>query len=150
MLMLYLAFAVQPIPGHPAHPPAIIAGREPIYSAREAIAAAADAEGAGVPGLFHMRVRNAGWDRGRLFLNSELDYRDQRSLNIAISRPALIALAERFSENPESVFRGRTVQVRGRAMRTRITFFSQGRDTGLYYYQTQVEVTDPDQIVLID
>ncbi len=150
MLKFYLVLAAQPMAGHPADPPAVHGSREPIYSAREAIAAAADAEGRGVPGLFHLRVRNAGWDHGRLFLNSELDYRDQRSLNIAIARHVVFAFAERFAENPETVFRGRTVQVRGRAMRTRITFFSQGRDTGLYYYQTQVEVTDPDQIVLID
>lgn len=150
MFMLYLAFAVQPALGYPADQPSASMGRAPVYSAREAIAAAADAEGGGVPGLFHMRVRNAGWDRGRLFLNSELDYRDQRSLNIAISQRAVVAFAEHFAENPQTVFRGRTVQVRGRAVRTRITFFSQGRDTGLYYYQTQVEVTDPNQIVLID
>ena len=67
-----------------------------------------------------------------------------------LSPQAVVAFAELFSENPETVFRGRTVQVRGRAVRTRITFFSQGRDTGLYYCQTQVEVTDPNQIVLID
>lgn len=149
MLMLYLALAAQPVLGHPADSASISRG-EPIYSPREAIAAAADAEGAGVPGLFYMRVRNAGWDRGRLFLNSELDYRDQRSLNIALSQRAVMEFAERFSENPADVFLGRTIQVRGRAVRTRISFWSQGRLTDLYYYQTHVEVNDPDQIVLID
>ena len=38
----------------------------------------------------------------------------------------------------------------GRAPGSIMVAISQGRDTGLNYYQTQVEVTDPNQIVLID
>lgn len=151
MLVLTLALAAQPVPAlHLIDSMPVLAARERVYSSREAIAAAAEAEGHGVPGLFHMQVRNTGRDRGRLFLNSELDYRDQRSLNIAVSPQAAVALARRFANHPDSFFRGRTIQVRGEAVRTRITFYSQGRDTGLYYYQTHVEVTHPDQIVLID
>lgn len=118
---------------------------------RDAIVAAADAAPRGVPGLFAMRVAGTGRIGGRVFLNSEADYRDQRNLTIALSPTVAQQFANRYGAAPEVYFRGRSIEVRGAARRERIHFLDNWRrPTGLYYYQTHVRVTRPDQIVVVD
>lgn len=127
--------------------PTPVAGR---ISPREAIVAAADAAPRGVPGIFAIHVAGTGRIDGRVFLNSEADYRDQRNLTIAIAPPAAQALAQRHGAAPDAFFRGRNIEVRGAARRERIDFTDdRHRPTGLYYYQTHVAVTDPDQIRIV-
>jgi len=115
----------------------------------EAVMAAAEAAPGSVRGVFAMRVTATGWVRGRVYLNSENDYRDQRNLTINIAPRAAERLARRYGTRADRFFAGKRVEVRGIARRTRIDFVSRNRPTGLYYYQTQVAVTDPDQIVVI-
>lgn len=50
----------------------------------QAIHRAAEAAPSGVPGIYAMRVQATGRRGDRIFLNSELDYRDQRNLSIAL------------------------------------------------------------------
>jgi hypothetical protein len=118
--------------------------------APSAILAAADAAPRGVPGIFAMRVQATGVERGRTFLNSELDYRDQRNLTVAISWQAARALGARYGAAPDIFFRGKAIRVRGEARRVRIDFTDDGRPTGKYYYQTHVPVDSPDQIEVVD
>ena len=115
---------------------------------RDAILLAADAAPRAVPGTFAMLVRATGRERGRIYLNSELDYRDQRNLTINIDPAAAKALERRLGQAPDRFFKRKWIEVRGTAQRTRIGFFDDGKPTGLYYYQTHVRVTDPDQIIL--
>ena len=119
-------------------------------SPEEAVMAAAEAAPGGVPGVFAMRVTATGWVDRRVYLNSENDYRDQRNLTINISPGAAAALARRHGARADRFFAGKAIEVRGTARRTRIDFISRNRPTGLYYYQTQVAVTDPDQIEVVD
>lgn len=131
--------AAQPVPGEPA-----------ILSPREAITAAADVAPAALPGTFALRVQRAEQVRQRLYLNSERDYRDQRSLTIRVEASALRELADRYGPSPERYFLGRDIVVRGAARRTRIDFTdSRGHPTGLYYYQTHVAIRDADQIFVV-
>lgn len=116
---------------------------------REAIVAAADAAPGAVRGVFTLAVAATDRDHGRVFLNSELDYRDQRNLTVVISPAAARALEQRHGRPPEAFFKGRAVLVNGLARRVRIDFIADGRPTGKYYYQTHVQVTDPDQISVV-
>lgn len=144
-LVLPVAVSLAGCATYPA--PASIAGR---ISPREAIVAAADAAPRGVPGIFAIHVAATGRIGGRVFLNSQGDYRDQRNLTIAIAPPAAQALTQRHGAAPEAFFRGRNIEVRGAASRVRIDFTDdRHRPTGLYYYQTHVAVTDPDQIRIV-
>ena len=131
------------------------AAPEPVSTAgaitpREAIVAAADAAPAGIDALFALRVQAAGRNGGRVYLNSERDYRDQRNLTINVAPDAASALRHRYGAPPDRFFVGRTIRVRGTARRVRIDFVTDGRPSGRYYYQTHVAVTDPDQISLVD
>ena len=127
--------------------PAQVAGR---ISPREAIVAAADAAPRSVPGVFAMHVTTTGRIDGRVFLNSEADYRDQRNLTVAIAPRAAQALAQRYGAAPDAYFRGRNIEVRGAARRERIDFTDdRHQPTGLYYYQTHVAVTEADQISVV-
>lgn len=126
------------------------AAAQPVLSPREAIVAAADAAPAPIPGTFALHVQRAEQVRGRLYLNSERDYRDQRNLTIRVEDGAIRQLAVRYGAPPERILLGRDILVRGAARRTRIDFIdNRGRPTGLYYYQTHVAIHDADQISIV-
>jgi hypothetical protein len=124
---------------------ALTAGVRPMTSV-EAVIAAASASGAGVRGVFTMVVRRAEPVGPRFFLNSETDYRDQRSLSIAVHPSALPDLRARYGGNLRRAFLGKDVRVYGYARRQRIDFTVHGRPTGKYYYQTHVTVTNARQV----
>lgn len=112
----------------------------------QAIQLAADAAPRGVAGTFVLQVRGTGTDDGRVYLNSETDYRDQRNLTIAITPAAAGALAARLGASPSVALEGKRIVVGGVATRVRIDFTIDGHPSGKYYYQTQVQVTDAAQI----
>lgn len=120
-----------------------------VISAPAAVLAAADAAPRGYPGRFGMVVKRAEQVGPRLFLNSEADYRDQRSIAIAIEPLAQIALRRIHGPDLRAAFLGKAIQVDGVARRERIDFLANGRRTGKYYYQTHVAVTRADQITLV-
>jgi ribosomal protein S13 len=112
-------------------------------------AANAGAEGKGIRAVFSMPVQRANKVGPRYFLNSEKDYRDQRNLSVAIDKGAYRALRERYGKKLDLAFRGQRVRIYGVAHRVRIGFMVNGQRTGLYYYQTQVAVTDAGQIEIL-
>lgn len=117
-----------------------------LVTPQQAIFMAASAAPAGVEGVFVMRVQATGLQRDRTYLNSELDYRDQRNLTIAIAPIAARQLAERLGEHPSVALKGKDILVRGKAVRTTIRLIADGRVSDKYYYQTHVNVADPAQI----
>ncbi len=117
----------------------------------DAVFAAADAAPGAISGVFTMRVRAGGRERGRIFLNSEHDYRDQRNLTIRLEPAAAQFLEQELGMPPEGFFLGKSIRVLGQARRERIDFIrSSGRRSGLYYYQTHVAVNDPEQIEIVE
>ena len=114
-----------------------------------AVMGAANAWPDSYPGRFAFEVLGSGEDDGHAFLNSQADYRDQRTLTVRIPASARSAFTSRFGEDPTAFFRGKTIAVTGEARRVRIDFLNAGRPTGLYYFQTHVVATDPDQIAVI-
>lgn len=102
-----------------------------------------------VPGRFVLHVRSAGRQDGNVYLNSELDYRDQRNLTVAIMPAAIDALAQRYGQPPDAFFLGKNIVVDGAARREKIVFMTNGMPSDKYYYQTHVVVERDDQIRLM-
>lgn len=119
-------------------------------SPQDAIFAAAEAVPEGVSASFKMTVVAGGTDRdGDVFLNSEEDYRDQRCLTLAISPSVALAYQDATGTPITEGLMGETLTIDGVAQRTRIDFISDGSRTGLYYYQTHIQVNDTSQIRIL-
>lgn len=114
----------------------------------QAIQLAAEAAPGGVRGVFALQVQATGTQDGYTYLNSELDYRDQRNLTIEIAPGAAGQLETRLGAHPLVALKGKRILVNGVAARTKILFFADGKPTDKYYYQTHIQVTDPTQIVV--
>lgn len=101
----------------------------------------------GIEGVFALRVRGSGLDRGVLYLNSEADYRDPRNLSISLSPAAQAGLRQQLGGDPAQRLQRRPILVRGIARTVRIDFTSaDGQRSGKYYYQTHVRVDDAAQL----
>ena len=121
-----------------------------VYSAPEAVMGAAD-RSKGLIGEFAFVVRATGWDNGKLYLNSEQDYRDPRNLSIAIEPDVASRMVGGAAKDAQQSYVGRIVVVRGLARTTRIEFIDQAdKPSGKYYYQTQVSVGRPEQLRWVD
>lgn len=114
----------------------------------QAILLAADAAPRSVHGTFAMRVQSTGVQGNSTFLNSELDYRDQRNLTVALGPRTLDQLWKRLGADPLVALKGRNILVTGSAIRTKIYFFVDGEMTDKYYYQTHVNITDASELVV--
>lgn len=114
----------------------------------QAVQLAAASPRLGVTGVFAMTVKATG-KTDRVHLNSELDYRDQRNLSIAVESAATEELAAQLGSSPEIALKGKQILVTGTARRTKIVFFADGKPTDLYYYQTHVVVTKASQIQVL-
>lgn len=110
--------------------------------------AAANAPGT-VSGVFDMHVKATGKKNGLIYLNSEDDYRDQRNVSVAVTPDAARQLAEKWGLALESI-KGKHILVSGDAARTTIYFYSDGRRSDKYYYQTQIRVADAGQITMLN
>ncbi|AWH54070.1 hypothetical protein C1924_13195 [Stenotrophomonas sp. ESTM1D_MKCIP4_1] len=112
----------------------------------EAVRAAQDDPARGISGIFAMTVQAVGSDDGRLYLNSERDYRHPLNITLnmdAALRPELEAALGLKLDHLQN----RRLLVRGTARQTRIDFINgNGQRSGKYYYQTQISVSDPRQI----
>jgi hypothetical protein len=115
----------------------------------QAVQLAAASARTGVTGVFAMTVKATG-KTTRVHLNSELDYRDQRNLSIAVEPTAAEELALQLGSPPEAALKGKQILVTGTAKRTKIVFISDnGKPTDKYYYQTHVAVTKASQIQVL-
>ncbi len=112
----------------------------------QAVQLAADAAPDGVPGTFAMRVQATGTQSGFIYLNSELDYRDQRNLTISVTADAARKLQDQLGASAMIALKGKDILVTGAATRVKIVFYADGKLTDKYYYQTHVRVSDPKQI----
>lgn len=122
------------------------ASAEPIRTVR-AVELANAAAPQRVPGTFLVNVKATDAKSDVTYLSSELDYKDQRNLAIVISANAVEQLEQRLGAPPGDALRGRQILVTGEAERVTIQFYWEGMPMkGYYYYQTQVKVSNADQI----
>ena len=102
----------------------------------------------GVTGVFYMTVKATGMT-DRLHLNSEIDYRDQRNLSVAVEPAAAKELADALGAPPQFALKDKRILVIGTAKRAKIVFIADGMPTDKYYYQTHVLVTQASQIKVL-
>lgn len=112
------------------------------------IKAAADAAPRGVKGVYNFEIKASGTQRQWVYLNTELDYRDQRNITVALTPKVAAELTQAYGEPAEDFFLNKSIQVKGYASRVKILFNSQ-RPMGKYYYQTHVPVNDTSQIKIL-
>jgi hypothetical protein len=125
----------------------------PVEAIQLAAAAAPDHE---IQGTFLITVKATGDEKKpkkKIFLNSELDYRDQRNLTVAIEQSAISGLEARYGKDFKAYFVGKQILVSGAARRVTIIFGKprvspNGNLRNKYYFQTHVSVVDADQISL--
>jgi hypothetical protein len=115
----------------------------------DVIADAADAAPKEVYGEFVFKIQSSGERRNTIYLNTEIDYRDQRNVTIALHPKTFSQLKAKYGASPKDFFKGKSISVKGYAKRVRIEFLSEGRPTGKYYFQTHIRVNDISNIKVI-
>ena len=128
---------------------ATVATAEPAIAPRHAIEMAADAAPTGVAGTFDLQIRGADREDGKVFLDSEQDYRDQRCLTVEIGPEVSAALAAKYGAPPETFFKGKHLLVTGEAKRVTVWFIANGVKSNKYYYQTHVVLTDAGRLQVL-
>lgn len=106
---------------------------------------AAEEEGRAT-GLYVMKVQASGRDGGRLFLNSEADYRDARNLSLVFVPEVESAFKRKHGSAPDEFLKGKDIVVLGTARQVKVYFTNRGVPSDKYYYQTHVNVAKPDYI----
>lgn len=130
------------------------ARRGPTFSPVETVMLASEVAPDWLPGVFVLKVQGSGRGRGKeagqIFLNSEADYRDPRSVTVRFTPKAAAAFRAIHGTDPDTELSGKFVLVYGYARQERIDFVNSGVPSGKYYFQTHIVVTDPDQIAIFD
>ena len=111
----------------------------------DAIRAANDDPRYGDRGEFVITVKALDITPYRSYLNSEMDYRDQRNLTIRMPTSIVPDLEKRLGVKFQDL-KNRRLVILGVAKRNRIDFVADGKPTGKYYYQTHVHVDSATQI----
>ncbi|MFS1703977.1 hypothetical protein [Aestuariibacter sp. GS-14] len=110
----------------------------------------AEATPKGVQGEYVLQIKAAASQGQFVYLNTELDYRDQRAVSVSIHPELVAQLTEKYGMSPEAFFLNKTIAVTGKAKRVKIGFSSEGEESGKYFYQTRIRVMDMSQIKVID
>ena len=113
------------------------------------IRSAAESAPHAVEGEYILYIKATGSQGAFVYLNTELDYRDQRSVTVAIHPRAVKAIIDKYGSAPQDYFLDKSIAVSGQAKRIKINFNSQGKPTGKYYYQTHIRIKDVSQIQVL-
>lgn len=121
---------------------------KPGLTALDAIVLSEQSAPAPVLGLFSLQIHNAEKLGSTVYLNTEYNYRDRRNVSIVLTPKMLEEFALLYPEQQsEQYFLGRTIVVNGAATRQTICFYSQGKKTDKYYFQTHIPVYLTGQIL---
>ncbi|MBS1040513.1 hypothetical protein JK203_06580 [Gluconobacter cerinus] len=118
------------------------------YTPEKAIAAAA-ADPTGVVGQFEMTVQRVGQQNNMVYLDSADNYRDPKTLIIAIHESTVNDLLQGTSQTAEQYFMHRHVQASGLAKRVLIGRLKADGTIGSTYYQTQVFIGGVEDIKIL-
>ncbi|CAM5190066.1 hypothetical protein [Alishewanella longhuensis] len=112
---------------------------------------AAESAPKGVKGEYLLSIKATGKQGPVVFLNTELDYRDQRNVTVALHPNVIPQLKSQYGVTPEAFFTGKTILVKGHAQRVRIDFLDDTqKPSGKYYFQTHIRISNIAQIEIID
>lgn len=103
----------------------------------------------GLKGEFVLSIKNSGKQSGRIYLNTQEDYRDRRNITVTLEPSFQQAFKAKHDIDIRSHFEGQKLLVRGEAKRMKVWFFSQGKRTEKYYFQTHIVVKKLDQISIL-
>lgn len=120
-----------------------------IASIMNLIALTEDKAPDGIKGTFQLPIKTSGNQRGIIYLNTERDYRDRRNITVAIHPKLIDAFTKKYGESPELYFINKIIEVTGEAKRMKIFFFSKGKVTKKYYFQTHIRVASLNQIKVL-
>ncbi|MFQ6372443.1 hypothetical protein [Shewanella sp. YIC-542] len=115
----------------------------------EIIRDAAQQAPAVVSGDYVLLFKAAGNKGGYTYLNTELDYRDQRNVTVALTPSMSVALQIRYGLPPAAFFVGKSVRIKGEARQEKIYLFCNGRVSSKYYYQTHINVSEMSQLEVL-
>lgn len=117
----------------------------------EIIRSAAEAAPHKVEGEYILKIKAVGKQGPFIFLNTELDYRDQRAVTIALHPQVISLFEEKYGRSLKEYFIDKSVKVLGEAQRIKINFMSRsGKPSGKYYYQTHIMVSDIGQLEVLN
>jgi len=120
-------------------------------TAMQAIEKAANNPKHGVRGTFGLKVKASGGKRKAIFLNSELDYRDPRSITIAIFPNVVNKFIKLYGKSPDEYFKNKNILVTGVAKKVKIALMCNGKwNKNEYYYQTHIGVGSVEQIKVVN
>jgi len=100
----------------------------------------------GVRGTFQIPIKASGSKRGVVYLNSDLDYRDPKNITVALHPSTIESFSKSYGSSPESYFIDKTIEVTGKVERIKIYFYTNGKRTKKYYFQTHIRVNSLNQI----
>ncbi|MEW6997472.1 hypothetical protein AADZ86_07195 [Colwelliaceae bacterium BS250] len=103
----------------------------------------------GVKGTFQFSIKASGVERKVVYLNTELDYRDRRSVTVALHPKTIAAFTKKYGSSPEVYFINKNIEVTGEAKQMKIWFFSNGIRSEKYYFQTHIRVKSINQIKVL-
>lgn len=103
----------------------------------------------GLKGKFVLSLKNSGKQSGRIFLNTQDDYRDRRNITVTLEPSFQQQFKAQFDEDIRSYYQDKTIRVNGEAKRMKIWFFANGKRTTKYYFQTHIIVSDLNQITIL-
>ncbi|MBQ4809763.1 hypothetical protein A7985_04515 [Pseudoalteromonas luteoviolacea] len=100
----------------------------------------------GVSGTFEFEIKGSGKVDGEVFLNTEENFRDRRSISIALSPKVVMAFIRKEGLSPKIYFLDKKIQVTGEAKRKKVFLTSNGKKMRSYFFLTEINVTSLDQI----
>lgn len=103
-----------------------------------------------VNGTFLFSIKASGTERNIVYLNTELDYRDRRSITVALHPKTITAFTKKYGSSPKIYFIDKKIEVTGEAKQIKIWFYSNGKKTKKYYFQTHIRVESVNQITVLN
>ena len=97
-----------------------------------------------------LNIKAAGVQGQFVYLNTELDHRNQTNITIAIPPSVAQKLELKFGASPQEFFVGKSVSVTGDSRKIKVRENNDGVPTGKYVYQTHIRITKPEQIVVLN
>lgn len=123
--------------------------REGVIDPVQAVIYAAQSAPNAHTGTFGMQVRNLGSNPRYVYLNSELNYREQFNVSVRMDIEVARFLRRTYGQNWLDEIIGKQIEIEGEVKREEIWFVCNRERTNSYYYQTHIHVSRPEQFKIL-